>query len=58
MLIGLLVLILMCVNVGGLISVALQFGRGEWPGALSSLVTLVLLDALGFRLLRGLREQR
>ncbi|MFC6800944.1 hypothetical protein ACFQDE_03630 [Deinococcus caeni] len=56
-LIGLVVLMLVSVNLGGLMSVILQLGRGEWLTGLGSLATLVVVDALGFRVLRGLRGQ-
>jgi hypothetical protein len=56
-LIGLVVLMLLSINLGGLMSVILQFGRGEWLAGLGSLGTLIVVDALGFRVLRGLRGQ-
>ena len=56
-LIGLVVLMLLSINLGGLMSVILQLGRGEWLAGLGSLVTLIVVDALGFRVLRGLRGQ-
>ena len=57
MLIGLVVLMLLSINLGGLMSVILQLGRGELLAGLGSLVTLIVVDALGFRVLRGLRGQ-
>lgn len=57
MLIGLLVLMLASVNLGGIFSLIMQAGRGEWSGALSSALFLAALDAAGFWLLRALRAQ-
>ncbi|MBZ9749493.1 hypothetical protein K7W42_01320 [Deinococcus sp. HMF7604] len=57
MLIGLVVLVLLSVNLGGLSSAILQLGRGEWLNALGSVLMLVVLDVLGFTLLRGLRQR-
>lgn len=56
MLPGLLVALLALLNLGGLASVWLQFGRGEWLASLGSLTMMALLDVLGFWLLRELRE--
>lgn len=53
---GLLVILLVLLNVGGLSALVFQFGRGEWLPGLGSLATVALLDALGFWLLRELRE--
>lgn len=58
MLLGLMIFVLLAVNLGGIFSTALQFGRGEWLQALGSLVFLAALDTLGFGLLRGLRADR
>ncbi|WP_291429634.1 hypothetical protein [Deinococcus sp.] len=57
MLTGLVVLMLLSINLGGLMSVILQLGQGEWLAGLASLGTLAAVDALGFRVLRGLRGQ-
>ncbi|EYB69440.1 hypothetical protein DEIPH_ctg006orf0004 [Deinococcus phoenicis] len=56
MLPGLLVTLLVLLNLGGLASILLQFGHGDWLPGLGSLALVVLLDALGFWLLRELRE--
>lgn len=56
MLLGLLILLLLFVNLGGIFSMGLQFGRLEILAGLGTLVMLVALDALGFWLLRELRE--
>ncbi|WP_019584764.1 hypothetical protein [Deinococcus apachensis] len=56
MLPGLLVALLALLNLGGLASVFLHAGRGEWLPALGSLAVVALLDVVGFRLLRELRE--
>lgn len=56
MMANLLVLLLVLLNLGGLVSVLFQFGRGEWLPGLGSLAMLALLDALGFWILRELRE--
>lgn len=56
MLLGLLILVLLGVNLGGIFSLGMQFGRGEWLAGLGSLLFLALLDVLGFWLLRGLRS--
>ncbi|GAA5514828.1 hypothetical protein Dcar01_03589 [Deinococcus carri] len=56
MLPGLLVTLLVLLNLGGLASILFQFGRGEWLPGLGSLVLAALLDAVGFWLLRELRE--
>jgi hypothetical protein len=53
---GLLITLLVLLNLGGLASVFLQFGRGEWLPGLGSLALLVLLNGVGFWLLRELRE--
>lgn len=56
MLPGLLTLLLALLNLGGLASILLHVGRGEWLPALGSLAALALLDVIGFWLLRDLRE--
>lgn len=53
---GLLITLLVLLNLGGLASVFLQFGRGEWLPGLGSLALLALLNGVGFWLLRELRE--
>lgn len=58
MVLGLLILTLVAANVGGVLSLVLQFGRGEWIAGLGTLLFLALLDVMGFWLLRGLREDR
>ncbi|WP_199188254.1 hypothetical protein [Deinococcus arcticus] len=57
MMVGLLILVLLSVNLGGLASAVLQLGRGEWLAAAGSVVMLVLLNVLGFALLRDLRQR-
>ncbi|MFC4452522.1 hypothetical protein [Deinococcus sonorensis] len=54
---GLLALMLLLLNVGGLASLGLSLGHGQWGSSLSTLLMLGLLDALGFWLLRSLRER-
>ncbi|SEJ10357.1 hypothetical protein SAMN04488058_1048 [Deinococcus reticulitermitis] len=49
----LLILLLVSLNLGGALSLALQFGRGELGAALGSLALLTLLNGLGFWSLRG-----
>jgi hypothetical protein len=53
---GLLLVMLVSLNLGGLFSIIMQFGRGELWAALGSVVFVVGLDALGFWILRELRE--
>lgn len=53
---GLLIVLLVLLNIGGVISLGLTLGRGDLSG-LSSLAWLLGLDGLGFWLLRQLREQ-
>lgn len=55
---GLLITLMVLLNFGGLASVFLQFGRGEWLPGLGSLALVIALDAVGFWLLRELRENR
>ncbi|MPY65916.1 hypothetical protein F8S09_04285 [Deinococcus sp. SDU3-2] len=55
MLPGLLLVMLAFLNVGGLIALVLQLGRGEWVAALGSLAFVVLFDLLGIWLLREAR---
>lgn len=49
---GALVFVLVSLNLGGLFSLIMQFGRGEWLTGLGTLASVVLLDAIGFWLLR------
>ena len=56
MMANLLVLLLVLLNLGGLISVVFQFGRGEWLPGLGSLAVLTMLDLFGFWILREVRE--
>lgn len=56
MLLGLLILLLVSLNIGGLASAVMHFGHGEVFSGLGSLLGTGLLDALGFWLLRELRE--
>ncbi|MFB9992255.1 hypothetical protein ACFFLM_09805 [Deinococcus oregonensis] len=56
MLPGLLVVLLVSLNLGGLFSIIMQFGRGEIWAALGSLGFVLGLNALGFWILRELRE--
>jgi hypothetical protein len=53
---GLLVVLLISLNLGGLFSIIMQFGRGELWAALGSLVFVLALNALGFWILREMRE--
>ena len=53
----LLVLLLVLLNLGGLGSIILAFGQGEATTGLGNLLMLAALDALGFWLLRQLRER-
>lgn len=53
--VGLLVVLLALLNVGGIIAIVLGIGRGE-PRWITDLVMLVLLDAVGFTLLRAARD--
>lgn len=55
---GLLITLMVLLNLGGLASVLLEFGRGEWRAGLGSLALVAALNALGFWLLRELREHR
>lgn len=56
MLPGLLLVLLISLNLGGLFSIIMQFGRGEIWAALGSLVFVLGLNALGFWILREMRE--
>ncbi|UQN05984.1 hypothetical protein [Deinococcus sp. QL22] len=56
MLPGLLLVLLISLNLGGLFSIIMQFGRGEIWAALGSLAFVLALNALGFWILRELRE--
>ncbi|WP_188741344.1 hypothetical protein, partial [Deinococcus wulumuqiensis] len=55
MLLGLLILLLLSLNLGGIFSAAMQFGRQEVLAGLGTLLMVGLLDAVGFWLLQGLR---
>ncbi|MBZ9711676.1 MULTISPECIES: hypothetical protein [Deinococcus] len=57
MIVGLLILVLLSVNLGGLASLVLQVGRGEWLAAAGTAVMLTVLNVLGFALLRDLRQR-
>lgn len=57
MLLGLVILLLVCLNLGGVASVVMGLGRGEWLGAAGSALFAVGLNIVGFRLLRDLRER-
>lgn len=57
MVLGLVILLLVCLNLGGVASVVMQLGRGEWLGAAGSALFAVGLNIVGFRLLRELRER-
>ncbi|MDB5046682.1 MAG: hypothetical protein JWQ08_2732 [Deinococcus sp.] len=56
MLPGLLLVLLVSLNLGGLFSIIMQCGRGEFWAALGSLIFVLGLNALGFWILRELRE--
>lgn len=56
MLVGLLLVLLALLNVGGLMALVLQLGRGEWAAALGTLAFVLLFDLLGAWLLREARE--
>ena len=51
----LLIFLLVSLNLGGALSLALQVGRGEGWAALGTLALLIFLDLLGFWSLRHLR---
>lgn len=57
MLLGLLILMLISINLGGMFALIMQAGRGEWAGALSTLLFMISLDGVGFWLLRELRDR-
>lgn len=52
---ALLVTLLVLFNMGGLLALVLQLGRGEHRAALGSLAFLVVFDLLGVWLLRQAR---
>ncbi|BDP41436.1 hypothetical protein DAETH_14050 [Deinococcus aetherius] len=52
----LLTVLIVFLNLGGVASILLEFGHGERGPGVSSLVILLALDAVGFWLLRRLRE--
>lgn len=52
----LLTLLIVLLNLGGVASILLQFGHGEWSPAMRSTVLLLGLDVVGLWLLRRLRE--
>ncbi len=54
---GLMILMLISLNLGGIFSVIMQISKGEWLGAITSLLGTLLLDAFGFWLLRDLRSK-
>ncbi|WP_168733499.1 hypothetical protein [Deinococcus sp. Arct2-2] len=56
MLPGLLLVLLVSLNLGGLFSIIMQFGRGEIWAALGSVLFVLGLNALGFWILREMRE--
>lgn len=58
MILGLVLLLLVALNLGGVASVLLQLGRAEWLNAAGSLLFVAGLNAVGFWLVRELREQR
>lgn len=53
---GLLILVLVSVNLGGIFSMVMQSGRGDWLAGIGSLLFLAVLDVAGFWILRALRE--
>ncbi|MFC3833305.1 MULTISPECIES: hypothetical protein [Deinococcus] len=57
MILGLLLLILISVNLGGIFSMVMQVGRGDWLAGLGSLLLLAVLDVAGFWIVRALREE-
>ena len=56
MIMGLLILVLVSVNLGGIFSMVMQSGRGDWLAGIGSLLFLAVLDVAGFWILRALRE--
>lgn len=58
MVLGLLILLLLSLNLGGIFSAAMQFGRQDFLGGLGTLLVVGLLDAVGFWLLEELRGRR
>ncbi|GHF48546.1 hypothetical protein HNQ07_002632 [Deinococcus metalli] len=57
MLMGLLIVILASVNLGGIFSMVMQVGRGDWLAGVGSLLFLAVLDVVGFWIVRALREE-
>ncbi|WP_412029760.1 hypothetical protein [Deinococcus yunweiensis] len=57
MILGLLLLILVSVNLGGIFSMVMQVGRGDWLAGVGSLLLLAVLDVAGFWIVRALREE-
>lgn len=57
MILGLLLLILVSVNLGGIFSMVMQVGRGDWLAGLGTLMLLAVLDIAGFWIVRALREE-
>lgn len=56
MIIGLLGLLLVCLNLGGIATIVLQVGRAETMNALGSLAIVAVLNVVGFWLIRQLRN--
>ena len=55
-LLAFLIFLLVLLNIGGLVSLVLDLGRGQWAG-LWKLGAVVGLDVLGFWLVRRLRQE-
>lgn len=51
-----MVFVLVSLNLGGLCSLILQFGRAQWLDGLGTAGFVVGLNAIGFWLLRAMRE--
>ena len=58
MVLGLLILLLLSLNLGGIFSAAMQFGHQDFLAGLGTLLMVGLLDAVGFWLLQVLRSGR
>lgn len=52
---ALVVALLVALNLGSVMALVWQLGRGEWTAALGSLLFVVTFDLMGFWLLRQAR---
>lgn len=54
---NMVIILIVLLNIGGVINIVFAVGKSEWLELFKTLVWVIGLNAVGFWLLRGLRDE-